>query len=323
MFNFFKKNIDVKKPDKAKAKSASNLFSGLKRTRDVLVQGIFNVFSGNAKIDQKLLSDLEAKLLTADVGYAVSHQLVDRLKESLSHEKTITNEIILTQIKGELESILKPCDQPLAINENNRPFVILLVGVNGSGKTTTIGKLAKKLHDQGLKVMLAAGDTFRAAAIEQLQIWGDRNHIPVIAQKQGADSAAVIYDAFQAATARNIDVLIADTAGRLHTHQGFMAELKKVKKTLQKIDPTAPHEVLLVIDATMGQNAINQVKEFKEIVGVSGICLTKLDGTAKGGTIFAIAKETMIPIRFIGVGENIEDLKPFDAKDFVEALFEE
>ncbi|MBU0744189.1 MAG: signal recognition particle-docking protein FtsY, partial [Gammaproteobacteria bacterium] len=230
-------------------------------------------------------------------------------------------ETVLKTIKNQMEKILEPCNQHLVIPENIKPFVILLIGVNGSGKTTTIGKLAKKLQNDNYKIMLAAGDTFRAAAIDQLKIWGERNEVPVIAQKPGSDSAAVIYDAFQAAKSRDIDVLIADTAGRLHTHHGFMEELKKVKKILQKIDPSSPHEVLLVLDATIGQNAINQVKQFNEIIGITGICITKLDGSAKAGAIFAIAKETKIPIRFIGVGESIDDLKPFDAKKFVDALF--
>ncbi len=328
ILNFFKKNKAQteeggQKGNKEPTGIASTLFRGLKLTRNALVDGIAGIFSDKDKIDQKTLEELEAKLLTSDLGVTVTKQIIDQLKLELKHEKTITPEMVLETIKSGLAKILEPCTQPLVIPGNTKPFVILLVGINGSGKTTTIGKLAKKLQDNNYKIMLAAGDTFRAAAIEQLKIWGERNQVPVIAQKPGADSAAVIYDALQAAQARNIDVLIADTAGRLHTHLGFMEELKKVKKTIQKIDQAAPHEVLIVLDATIGQNALNQVKQFNEIIGITGICITKLDGTAKGGAIFAIAKETKIPIRFIGVGEGIEDLKPFDAKKFIAALFGE
>ncbi len=324
MFNIFKKNKAQKVADKQPQSSAiSGLFRGLKRTRDAFTHGIFGIFSSKDKINPQTLEELEVKLLTSDVGVTVTKQIIDQLKLDLKHEPTITPETILATIKNQLENILEPCNQPLVITKNTRPFVVLLVGVNGSGKTTTIGKLAKKLQEDNHKVMLAAGDTFRAAAIEQLKVWGERNQVPVIAQQTGSDSAAVIYDAYQAAKARDIDVLIADTAGRLHTHHGFMAELKKIKKIIQKIDPAAPHEVLLVLDATIGQNALTQVKQFNEMIGVTGICLTKLDGTAKGGTIFAIAKETKIPIRFIGVGESIEDLKTFDAKNFITALFGE
>jgi fused signal recognition particle receptor len=323
MFSFFKKNKEQKNDGKQQIGTICDLFCGLKLTRGALIDGLAKIFSNKDKVDQKTLEELESKLLTSDVGVTVTKQILDQLKFDLKNEKTITAKTTLETIRTQLENILKPCNQPLVIAENIRPFVILLIGVNGSGKTTTIGKLAKKLQNNNYKIMLAAGDTFRAAAIEQLKIWGERNQVPVIAQKPGADSAAVIYDAFQAAKARKVDVLIADTAGRLHTHHGFMEELKKVKKTLQKIDFAAPHEVLLVLDATIGQNTLNQVKQFNEIIGVTGICVTKLDGTAKGGTIFAIAKETGIPIRFIGVGESIDDLNPFDAKKFIAALFGE
>ena len=219
-----------------------------------------------------------------------------------------------------MQAILDPCAKPLELPTSIKPFVILVIGINGSGKTTTIGKLAHFYKQENKNVMLAAGDTFRAAAIEQLQIWGERNHIPVIAQKPGADTAAVIYDAYEAAIARKIDILIADTAGRLHTQDNLMTELQKVKRVLTKIDPTAPHEVLIVLDATLGQNALTQVQQFHAALGVTGIALTKLDGTAKGGIIFAIAKETDIPIRFIGVGEGIEDLRPFKADEFIEGV---
>lgn len=324
MFSFLKKNKDPKPiQDNQQAGMVSGLVRGLKLTRNALVGGITEIFTGKNSIDQKTLEELETKLLTSDVGVKVTKEIIDQLKLDLKHEKNIDPQIVLATIRIHLENILLPCSRPLLIPQDIRPFVILVVGVNGSGKTTTIGKLAKKLQNDKGKIMLAAGDTFRAAAIEQLKIWGERNDVPVIAQKPGSDSAAVIYDALQAAKARDMDILLADTAGRLHTHHNFMEELKKVKKILQKIDPSAPHEVLLVLDATIGQNALNQAKQFNEIIGVTGICITKLDGTAKGGTIFAIAKETKIPIRFIGVGETIDDLKPFDAKKFVNALFGE
>ena len=268
-----------------------------------------------------MLLELEEQLLMADVGVEVTQQIIEKLQNQMQTQKNISTEIVFQTLKNQLENILTPYSQPLVLPSKNQPFVILLVGVNGSGKTTTVGKLANKLQSSGYKTMLAAGDTFRAAAIEQLKIWGERNEVPVIAQRQGADSAAVLYDAFQAAKSRNIDILIADTAGRLHTQSHLMEELQKIKRTLQKIDSTAPHEILLVLDATVGQNALNQAKQFQAAIGVSGICLTKLDGTAKGGIIFAIAQKTKIPIRFIGIGENIDDLKPFDAREFVTALF--
>lgn len=323
MFGFRKKNKEQKNDGEQKPSGAfSSLVRGLKLTHNILVDGITGTFFGKNEIDQQTLEELKTKLLASDVGVIATKQIIDQLQSDLKHEKNIATKTVIATIKNQLESILEPCSQPLTIAKNIKPYVILIIGVNGSGKTTTIGKLAKKLQDHNYKIMLAAGDTFRAAAIEQLKIWGERNQAPVIAQKQGADSAAVIYDALQSAKAHNIDVLIADTAGRLHTHHGFMTELQKVKRTLQKLDPLAPHETLLVLDATIGQNALNQVKQFNEIIGVTGICITKLDGTAKGGTIFAIAKETKIPIRFIGVGENIDDLKPFEAKNFVTALFD-
>jgi fused signal recognition particle receptor len=221
-----------------------------------------------------------------------------------------------------MKTILRPCATPLLIEEDKKPYVILVIGINGSGKTTSIGKLAKYLQENGKNVMLAAGDTFRAAAIEQLQVWGKRNNIPVMAQQQGADTAAVVYDAVSSATARKIDVVIADTAGRLHTQSNLMEELKKVKRVITKLDPTAPHETLLVLDAGIGQNALTQAKQFHDAIGITGLALTKLDGTAKGGIIFAIAKQMKLPIRFIGVGEGIDDLRPFDADEFVSALFE-
>ncbi len=300
---------------------AATLTGGLKLTSKLLVDGIKNIFSRRTKIDQDLLQELEEQLLISDIGVKVTQEILSHLQLGIKNEKAVDANLAIKIIKEELVAILAPCAKPLVLPAGVKPAVILLVGVNGAGKTTTIGKLAKRLQDDGCKVLLAAGDTFRAAAIEQLKIWGERNSMSVVAQQPGADSAAVIYDAFQSAKAKFFDVLIADTAGRLHTHSGLMDELKKIKRTLQKLDSSAPHEVLLVLDATIGQNALNQVKQFNEIIGVTGLVITKLDGTAKGGAIFAIAKETGIPIRFIGVGEDIVDLRVFDGQKFVDALF--
>lgn len=301
----------------------TRLQKGLKRTRSNLVSGLASIFLGKKIIDQDLLDQLETQLITADIGINVTKQIIDELTKKTARKELNNIEALLQSLANQLQDILLPCEKPLVIQNETKPFVILLVGVNGSGKTTTIGKLTKQLQKEGKKVMLAAGDTFRAAAIEQLQIWGERNNIPVIAQQPGADSAAVIYDALHAAKTRGFDVLIADTAGRLHTQQNLMEELKKIKRTIKKIDPAAPHEILLVLDATIGQNAINQAREFNDAVGVGGICITKLDGTAKGGIIFAIAQQFKLPIRFIGVGESIDDLRPFRAEEFVSALLSE
>jgi len=262
-------------------------------------------------------------LISADVGVSTSQQLIQTLSARLARNELNDAEVALQCLKEEMKQILRPCATPLSLPAETKPFMILVVGINGSGKTTTIGKLAHYYQQMNKDIILAAGDTFRAAAIEQLQTWGKRNDIPVIAQQTGADTAAVIYDALLAAKARQADLLIADTAGRLHTQSHLMTELQKVKRVLGKIDPTAPHEVLIVLDATLGQNAINQVKQFHAAIGITGIALTKLDGTAKGGIIFALAKETSIPIRFIGVGEGIDDLRPFEPDEFVEALFSE
>ena len=300
----------------------SRLKASLTKTRASFSHGIANLILGKKTLDKEVLELIETQLLTADVGIDATQQLVDDLTQKLARKELNDTETALKSLQENMKAILHPCEQPFEIAENHKPFIILVVGINGSGKTTTIGKLAKHLQAAGKKVMLAAGDTFRAAAIEQLQIWGERNHIPVIAQQPGADTAAVIYDALESAKARNIDILLADTAGRLHTQTNLMEELKKVKRVLTKIDPTAPHETLLVLDAGIGQNALNQAKQFNDAIGVTGIALTKLDGTAKGGIIFAIAKQLNIPIRFIGVGEGIDDLRPFDADEFVEALFE-
>jgi fused signal recognition particle receptor len=296
------------------------LKSQLKRTRSGLSGILANLPLGKGQTDD-LLEEIEANLLMADLGMDATTAIINRLTQRLDKQQLTDSETLLATLKQELLSILKPCDIPLHIPKQDKPFVILVVGVNGAGKTTTIGKLAKRLQAQGHSVMLAAGDTFRAAAVEQLQVWGERNHIPVVAQHTGADSASVIYDAVQSAQAKGIDVLIADTAGRLQTKSNLMDELTKVKRIMGKLDDTAPHEVLLVLDAGTGQNALSQAKLFNEAVTLTGMVLTKLDGTAKGGVIFALAKHSGIPIRFIGIGEGIDDLQDFNAELFVEALF--
>ncbi|OGT69530.1 MAG: signal recognition particle-docking protein FtsY [Gammaproteobacteria bacterium RIFCSPHIGHO2_12_FULL_45_9] len=301
----------------------TRLKQGLSKTRANLTTGIANLFLGKKHLDTDLLEQIEAILLSADVGIETTQQLIQSLTQKLARKELADAEAALNTLQDEMKAILRPCETALAIAPEKKPFVLLVVGVNGSGKTTTIGKMAHFLQQSGKSVMLAAGDTFRAAAVEQLQIWGERNHIPVIAQQSGADSAAVVYDALAAAKARSVDILIADTAGRLHTQSGLMAELQKVKRVLSKIDPTAPHETLLVLDATTGQNALTQVKQFHEAIGLTGLALTKLDGTAKGGIIFAIAKQTHLPLRFIGVGEGIDDLRPFQVDEFVDALIGE
>jgi len=299
----------------------ARLKQGLAKTRASLSSGMANLFLGKKELDQDLLNDIEMALLTADVGVETTDQLINTLTQKLARKELRDAQAAFQCLQEEMKQILRPCALPLAVPSDIKPYVILVVGINGSGKTTTIGKLAHHFKQSSTQVMLAAGDTFRAAAIEQLYIWGERNQIPVIAQQPGADTAAVIYDAMEAAKARGVDVLIADTAGRLHTQSNLMAELQKVKRVLAKLDPTAPHETLIVLDATLGQNALNQVKQFNAAMGITGIALTKLDGTAKGGIIFAIAKQTKIPIRFIGVGEGIHDLRPFKADEFVDALF--
>ncbi|HEY9198192.1 MAG TPA: signal recognition particle-docking protein FtsY [Gammaproteobacteria bacterium] len=300
----------------------ARLKAGLSKTRSGLTEGIANLVLGRKEIDAALLEDIETQLLTADVGVEATQGIIADLTQRVARKQLADADALLTALREDMAAILRPCSRPLRIDTGKKPFVILMVGVNGVGKTTTIGKLARRLRDDGRSVMLAAGDTFRAAAVEQLAVWGERNGIPVVAQQQGADSASVIFDALQSAQARGIDVLIADTAGRLHTQSHLMEELKKIKRVLTKIDAQAPHEVMLVVDAGTGQNALNQALQFHEAVGLTGISLTKLDGTAKGGIIFAIAKRLGIPIRFIGVGESIEDLREFDAEQFVAALFE-
>ncbi|MDD1628919.1 MAG: signal recognition particle-docking protein FtsY [Methylococcaceae bacterium] len=297
------------------------LKSQLKRTRSGLSGILASLPIGQKEINDDLLEEIEASLIMADVGVDATTEIIRHLTQSVERHQLDDGLALSVALKQELLSILKPCNVPLQIPKQDTPFVILVVGVNGAGKTTTIGKLAKRLQAQGHSVMLAAGDTFRAAAVEQLQVWGARNNIHVVAQHTGADSASVIYDGLQSAQAKGIDVLIADTAGRLHTKSNLMDELKKVKRIMGKLDPTAPHEVLLVLDAGTGQNALSQAKLFNETVALTGLVLTKLDGTAKGGVIFALAKHTGIPIRFIGIGEGIDDLQDFDAELFVDALF--
>jgi fused signal recognition particle receptor len=298
------------------------LKAGLSKTRSGLGDSIASLVAGRKQIDDELLEDLETQLLTADVGVDATQSIIQDLTQRVARKQLNDADALMSALREDMSQMLQTVDAPLSIPQSDKPFVLLMVGINGAGKTTTIGKIARLLKDDGRSVMLAAGDTFRAAAVEQLQTWGERNQVPVIAQQQGADSASVIYDALQAAQARHIDVLIADTAGRLHTQSNLMEELKKIKRVLGKLDDSAPHEVMLVVDAGTGQNALNQAREFNQAVGLTGITLTKLDGTAKGGIIFAIAKQLGIPIRFIGVGEAIEDLRPFNATDFVNALFD-
>jgi fused signal recognition particle receptor len=300
----------------------ARLKSGLARTRHSLTEGVASLVLGSKAIDADLLEEIETTLLLADVGVEASREIIDDLTARVSRKELGNAEALMSALHEDMEAILAPVSAPLSIPRETRPYVILMVGINGAGKTTTIGKLAHRLRQDGRTVMLAAGDTFRAAAVEQLQTWGERNGVPVIAQQQGADAASVIYDALEAARARGIDVLIADTAGRLHTQSNLMEELKKIRRVLGKLDASAPHEVMLVVDAGTGQNALNQARQFHEVIGLTGITLTKLDGTAKGGIIFAIAKQLGLPIRFIGVGEGIENLREFHAGEFVEALFE-
>src|SRR4051812_19164604 len=299
---------------------------GLSRTSSNFAQGLGNLVLGRKTIDDELFEELESQLLVADVGLDATTEIIDNLTKAVARKQLTDGDALYAALREQLAILLRPVEKPLVVENRivdgtKKPYVILVVGVNGVGKTTTIGKLAKRLQNEGKKVMLAAGDTFRAAAVEQLQVWGERNQVPVIAQHTGADSASVIYDALQAAQARGLDVLIADTAGRLHNKDHLMDELAKVKRVLAKLDAGAPDEVLLVLDAGTGQNAVNQAQQFIEAAGVTGLALTKLDGTAKGGVIFALSKKFGLPVRFIGVGEGIDDLQPFAAEPFIEALF--
>lgn len=300
----------------------ASLRSGLARTREGLTEGLASLVLGKKQIDDDLLEELETRLLLADVGMETTRTLMNDLTQQVKRKDLKSPEALLESLYQHMVRLLARSEQPLQIQSANKPMVILVVGINGAGKTTTIGKLGQRLHGEGHKVMLAAGDTFRAAAVEQLQAWGERVGVPVIAQASGADSAGVIYDALQAAQARKMDVLIADTAGRLHTQGGLMEELKKVKRVLTKLDVHAPHEVLLILDASIGQNALNQATHFHQALGVTGLVVTKLDGTAKAGILFAITQQLGLPIRFIGVGEKAEDLRPFVARDFVNAILD-
>ncbi len=312
----------VKEPE---TKSKPNLFQrikqGLARTGKPLTSGLATLFLGKKAIDEELLEELESLLLTADIGVEVTDEIIESLTDKVARRQLSDPEALIPELKSLLLEQLKPVEVPLELAKEKKPYVILVVGVNGVGKTTTIGKLTKRFQQQGCSVMLAAGDTFRAAAVEQLQTWGERNDVQVVAQHTGADSASVIFDALQSAQAKGVDVLIADTAGRLHTKSNLMDELSKVKRVMGKLDESAPDEVLLVLDAGTGQNAVNQLDQFSEAAAVSGLVLTKLDGTARGGVIFALSKKHSVPIRFIGVGEGVDDLQPFDAEQFVEALF--
>ncbi|MDX1370680.1 signal recognition particle-docking protein FtsY [Pseudomonas sp.] len=314
--------VEQNKPGDNQGGWFARLKLGLSKTSASLGEGMASLFLGKKAIDDELLEEIETRLLTADVGVEATNLIIQSLTQKVARKQLTDSGALYQALQDELTALLKPVEQPMRVDATKQPYVILVVGVNGAGKTTTIGKLAKKLEQDGKKVMLAAGDTFRAAAVEQLQVWGERNRIPVIAQHTGADSASVIFDAVQAAKARGMDVLIADTAGRLHTKDNLMEELKKVRRVIGKLDDTAPHEVLLVLDAGTGQNAINQAKQFNQTVSLTGLVLTKLDGTAKGGVIFALAKQFGLPIRYIGVGEGIDDLRTFEANSFVQALFQ-
>jgi len=317
MLNFFKKNQN--KDIKTDTKKAS-LKERLSKSKRRLGDGLSSILIGKKQIDDELLEELEMLMISADIGIQTTDKIIESVRKKASRKELKDGDSLYQLIKIELEELLVDNNLLEPVSENT--FVILVVGINGAGKTTTIGKLAKSFQRQGKSVMLAAGDTFRAAAVEQLQIWGERNEIPVIAQKTGADAASVVYDAYQSAVAKNIDILIADTAGRLHTQDNLMQELEKIKRVLKKHHDKAPHETLLVIDGGSGQNAVQQANEFHKSIELSGIAVTKLDGTAKGGVLFAISDSLNLPIRYIGIGEAIDDLKPFQAKDFINALFD-
>ncbi|MDZ7790488.1 MAG: signal recognition particle-docking protein FtsY [Xanthomonadales bacterium] len=324
MFSIFKrkksgKGVESTQVRPVEKSDADPLEQRLERTRSSL-GSLFGLIGAAERIDEDLIEEIETTLLTADVGVAATTRIVERLRDGLEQGVISKPSEVLPAVQAELYDLIEPCEDFLAVDPDKKPFVILMVGVNGVGKTTTIGKLARRYLDEGKQVMLAAGDTFRAAAVEQLQAWGERNDVPVVAQASGADTAAVIYDALHSAKARGADVLIADTAGRLHTQANLMAELSKIIRVMKKIDPEAPHETMLVVDAGTGQNALAQARQFNEAAQLTGITVTKLDGTARGGVLFAIAQEMKIPIRFIGVGESAADLRPFDAGTFVHAI---
>lgn len=310
----------IKEAEPKKEGLFSRLKKGLARTGGTITEGMETLVMGKKKVDDEVLEELETRLLMADLGMEVTQKIMSDLTKRVDRDELDDLGALTRALQHKMLEILKPVTQPLEIRADQKPTVVLMVGINGAGKTTTIGKLARKFQNQGKSVMLAAGDTFRAAAVEQLTIWGERNNIPVIAQGTGSDSASVIYDALQSAKARGIDVLLADTAGRLHTQTNLMDELKKVKRVMQKLDANAPHEVMLIVDAGIGQNALVQAQQFNAALGVTGITVTKLDGTAKGGIVFAIAEDLKIPVRFIGVGEGIDDLQEFNAEAFTSAL---
>ncbi len=322
MFGFKKTKTKSENTPHKKPGIFSSLKSKLSKTRASFTSGISDIFLGQKKIDKALLEQLEDQLLMADVGIEATQKITDRLTEALSRNQLNDDESVFQSLEASMQEILASTNQPLKIDRQKNPFVILMTGINGAGKTTTIGKLTQQFKEQGLSVMLAAGDTFRAAAVEQLQTWGDRLDVPVISQGSGADAASVIYDALQSAKSRNIDILIADTAGRLHTQDNLMNELEKIKRVMAKIDPEAPHEIMLVLDSGTGQNALAQAKSFHQKLGITGITLTKLDGTAKGGIVFSLAQQMKIPIRFIGVGETAQDLRVFDSTEFIKALLD-
>ena len=317
MLNFFKK---TQSQDPQEVKNKTSLKERLFKSKKKLGDGLSSLVIGKKKIDEDLLEELEMLLIGSDIGIQTTDKVIEVVRKKASRKELKDEDSLYQLIKEELESLL--IKENLLEPSSNNPFVILVVGINGAGKTTTIGKLAKLFQGEGKSVMLAAGDTFRAAAVEQLQVWGERNDIPVIARKTGADAASVVYDAYQSAIAKDIDILIADTAGRLHTQDNLMQELEKIKRVLKKHNEDAPHETLLVIDGGSGQNAIQQANEFHKSINLTGLAITKLDGTAKGGVLFSISDSLKLPIRYIGVGEAIEDLKPFNAKDFVNALFD-
>lgn len=311
----------------AKPASKTGIFAkfkqGLSKTRSELGEGIANLLLGKKELDANLIEELETALISADLGMDITNNIIASLQSELKRKHIDNSAAVYRHLQNYLHNLMLAKQEQLVIDTSQKPYVILMIGVNGAGKTTTIGKLAKQFKQQGKKVMLAAGDTFRAAAVEQLKTWGERNEIPVIAQHTGADSASVIFDALQAAKSRGVDVLIADTAGRLHTQHNLMDELKKVKRVMQKLDDSAPHETMLVLDASIGQNALNQAQQFHDAVGITGITMTKLDGTARGGILFAIANALDIPFRYVGIGEGIDDLRVFDAQHFVNAIFED
>ena len=325
MFGFLRRKKDTSEPAPEQIPDKgilASLSERLSKTRHELTDGMADLVLGKKAIDDELLEALEERLLMADVGVEATTQIISDLTRRVSRKELKDAEALFEALCEDMSKILSICEQPLVIDRSKTPYVILIVGINGAGKTTTIGKLAKRFQEKGHSVMLAAGDTFRAAAVEQLQTWGERNNIPVVAQGTGSDAASVIYDAVESARAKNIDILIADTAGRLHTQTNLMDELKKIKRVMAKLDDSAPHETLLVLDAGFGQNGLVQAQQFHDAMGLTGLALTKLDGTAKGGIVFAIAEKLGTPIRYIGVGEGIEDLREFNARDFVDALLD-